>query len=327
MNMEIEQYWPQHKVFFIATLSLFPEHLKDRIVTELFYKPYFLSDDIVSIGMLLEEYQKRGYIEYENDGEYAYKITEIHTQKANDDLIEYLDGWQSNKLRLLSINKPADYSRQRKLLQTALVRAYRLNPGNQLRITLEDIYGSPSSDIFGTPFWELVLSMQLTEDPKANIMHIGYDRSEGGLHDNSAQPFADIKITDTELLRSLELAAKPSEPISDEEPQETQYNGLRANRDESISYQGLTVPFTPQEVAIMRVFLARPEEWRPDDAFTDPLADVFNEGKERKKSHHTVLSQSISRTRLKLNAAVGKDQNCIINQRNRGWKLQIQPAE
>ncbi len=325
MEIETEYYWPQHKVFFLATVALFPENLKDFIVTLLFYRPYFANDDIDLIELTLKEYEKDEYIKYEKLSTGEFKINEVDTNKATDDLIDYLEKWQNNKLVLLAAKKTEDAQHQQKLLLEALTRAYKRSPSNQLRITPEDVYELPNNDIFGTPFWELMLSLQLSEQPSAVLTHIAYDRHMDGLYINGTQPFADIKITSPELLRSIELASKSSEPISDEEPQETPYNGLRANRDESVSYNGETIPFTPQEASVMRVFIARPEEWRSDDSFTDPQADVFEN--ETLPNLHKSLSQLISRTRIKLNVAVGNNQNCIINKRSRGWKLEIQPTD
>ncbi len=326
--MDMERFWPQHKVFFVATLSLFPEKLKGYAVNPWFYRPYFIAEELDVIKIELEDYKNAGYLKYkEVDG--LYEISDIDTQKATDDLIDYVDKWQSDKLILNSMIKPAKPSRQHEFLREALVRAYRLNPGDQLRITLEDIYGSPNSDSFGTPFWELVLSLQLSEQPSAMITRIDYDRGMDGLYVDDAQPFADIKITNPELLRSIELAAKSSEPIDDEELQEIHYNGLLATRDNSIRYSEKDIPFTPQEVAVMRVFMARSEEWRYESDFTDPLATVFSNP--TPPDIHTTLSKLISRTRKKLNAAVGNDRNCITNRSNRNgsgaWKLTIIPTE
>lgn len=291
----MEQYWPQHKIFFIATLSLFPEQLRDMVVTEIFYTPFFAKDDSRFIELTLMEYEKDGYLKHEEAGEHGWKITGIDAQKASDDLIEYLDKWQSNELRLLSIKRPADSSRQQEFLYEALVRAYKLTPGDQLRLTLDDIYGSPSSEIFGVPFWELILSMQFSEHPKANITHIGYDRSEGGLYKDSAQPYVDFKITSQELLRSLELASKSSEPLADEDPREYAYNGLLACRDGSITYRGVKVPFTRQQTDVMRVFMRRPEELRTYEDFTDPHANIF--GDKPLRDEHVTLSKLVSATR------------------------------
>jgi hypothetical protein len=328
MKMNISRYWPQHKVFFVATLALFPEELKGYAVNPWFYRPYFVAQDLDIIKIELEDYQNSGYLKYTNvDG--LYEISHADTRKATDDLIDYVDKWLNDRLRLNSIIKPASPARQQELLHVALVEAYRQNHSDKLRITLEDIYGSPNFDSFGTPFWEAVLSMQLSDNPIANITYIGYDRREDGLYDDNAQPYADIKITSPELLRSIELAAKSSEPINDEEPPELHYNGLLAARDNSIKYTGKEVPLTPQEVAIMRVFMARPEEWRYESDFTEPLANVFTDP--LPPDIHTTLSKLISRTRIKLNAAVGDGKNCITNRSNKSgsgaWRLTIIPTE
>lgn len=323
MNMKMEQYWPQHRVFFIATLALFPEKLNGYAVNPWFYKPYFIGEDLDIIKIELEDYKNAGYLKYK-DSDGLYEISDINTQKATDDLIDYVDKWQNDRLSLSSITKPAKPLRQREFLREALVRAYRLDPGDRLRITLENIYGRPNSDSFGTPFWELVLSMQLAEQPSAMITRIDYDRGMDGLYVDGAQPFADIKITDMELLRSIELAAKSSEPIDDEEQQELHYNDLLATRDNAIKYKREEIPFTPQEVAVMRVFMTRPEEWRYESDFTDPFANVFDEP--TPPDIHTALSQLISRTRLKLKAAICSNENPIPNKRGVGWKL-VAPTE
>jgi len=320
--MNMEEYWPQHKIFFIATLSLFPEQLRDMVVTEVFYKPFFAKDDSRFIELTLMEYEKDGYLKYEESGEYGWKITEINAQKASDDLIEYLDRWQSNELRLLSIKKPADSSQQQKFLYEALVGAYKLTPGDELRLTLDDIYESPRTDIFGTPFWELVLSMQFSEHPKANITHIGYDRSEDGLYKDDAQPYVDFKITNQELLRSLGLASKSSEPLDNEDPREYSYNGLLACRDGSITYRGVKIPFTQQQTDVMRVLMRRPEELRTYEDFTDPHANIF--GNKPLTDERVTLSKLVSATRKKLDNAVG--QNCVTNTASQGWTLKIHPT-
>jgi len=92
-----------------------------------------------------------------------------------------------------------------------------------------------------------------------------------------------------------------------------------------VFYDGKEIPFTPQEIAVMRVFMTRPEELRYESDFTDPLADVFSDPKSL--DIHKTLSQLVSRTRLKLNAAVSNGHNCITNKRGVGWKLIIQPTD
>lgn len=316
----MEMYWPQHRVFFVATLALFPENLKDVIVTLSFYRPYFADDSVAVIELTLQEYQKAGYIEYEKLSEGEFRVADIDILKAADDLIEYLKKWQSNSLALLAAKKPADSHRLRQLLLDALINAYRLNPQCQQRLTLEDIFGSPNNDVFGTPFWELVLSLHFSDNPQAKVTNIGYDRSQSGLYKDDAQPYIDFRITDHRLRRSLELAAKSSEPISDDDPAEGEpYQGLLARRDGLIYYNEQEVPFSPQQREVMRVFLKRPEELRVKEAFTDAEASVFS--RENYRNIDVTLAKLIAATHATLKTAVGKE--CIFNTANQGWKLKL----
>ena len=130
------------------------------------------------------------------------------------------------------------------------------------------------------------------------ITRIDYDRGMDGLYVDDAQPFADIKITNPELLRSIELAAKSSEPIDDEELQEIHYNGLLATRDNSIRDSEKDKQFTPQEVAVMRVFMARSEEWRYESDFMT-LSPLYLATRPHPISIQPV-SKPISRTRKKV---------------------------
>ena len=107
MKKPTEQYWPQHRVFFIGVLALFPEQLDGHEVNLLFYWPYFVTDDPIFIELELEEYRKAGYLQYEKAGA-LYKITSVDSRKATVDLIEYLQLWQLDKLLSLPAGKPPD---------------------------------------------------------------------------------------------------------------------------------------------------------------------------------------------------------------------------
>lgn len=319
MNMKTPSYWPQHKLYFLATISLFPEKIKDFVLTEVFFKPFFAQDNYQVIELTLHDYQNEGFLKYEKLGNYEWKITEVDSGLATDAIIEYLDDWSADKLQLQSIKKPLKSSKQQVLLRKALANAYNDTREKELRLTLEDIFGEPNSDYFGTTFWELVLFMQFSNMPIAKITKIGYDRSESGLYPEGAQPYVDIAISDVDLLRSLELESKSSEPISEDEPKEKRYNGLVSNRDGTISYQGKVIPFTTQQNDVMRVFLYRPEEIRFYDDFTDPYANIF--GSKPLKDKKETLGKLISATRKKLDKAVG--QYCITSNHNQGWTLKI----
>lgn len=179
--MKITSYYPQHKLYFLAMISLFPERLKDFVVTEIFFKPFFAHDNWQVIELTLQEYQKEGFLEFKKLGHYEWQITELNSGLATDTLIEYLDNWSADKLQLQSIKKPLNSLKQQALLRKALANAYRDTREKELRLTLEDIFGEPNSDYFGTTFWELVLFMHFSDKPIAKIQNIGYDRSESGL--------------------------------------------------------------------------------------------------------------------------------------------------
>ena len=198
--MEPELYWPEHRVYFVATLALFPEKLLEHEVDPLFYTPYFKSKNMNSINLSLNEYRKLGLIEYESTGE-LYKITSVNSKKAKSDLIEYLRQWQQDKLLSLPANKPPDFMRQKSLLIDAVVLAYPNNK-NEPRITLKNVYGDPSDFEYEPKFWELVLSWQLL-DKQIQITYMAYGRRIDGLYDDDAQPLIDFTITDNKLVTEI----------------------------------------------------------------------------------------------------------------------------
>lgn len=190
-------YWEQHKVFFVATLALFPDKLNGHEVNELFYAPYFIGKNTDFIGLELEEYRKAGYLKYEKPAA-LYKIIDVNTKKAAKDLTQYLKEWQQSKLVSLSASKPPDPAYQKELLLDAIVRA-RANHQNEPRITLENVYGERGDYTYEPPFWELTLSYHLLES-KVDIIDIGYDQRKDGLYEDYIQPFVDFKIVDKRLL-------------------------------------------------------------------------------------------------------------------------------
>src|SRR6266404_1930893 len=97
MEQSTEPYWPQHKVFLVATLALFPNRLDGHEVNQWFYRPYFVGNDLDFIEVELEEYKKAGYLRYKKVHG-LYKISAIDSQKAAKDLTAYLKKWQQNKL-------------------------------------------------------------------------------------------------------------------------------------------------------------------------------------------------------------------------------------
>lgn len=198
--MKMDLYWPEHKVFFVATLALFPNKLDGHEVNQWFYRPYFVAKDPDFIELELEEYRKAGYLKYEKPTA-LYKISEINAQKAAADLTEYLKKWQRNELLSLSADKPPDTAHQQVLLLNAISRTYTKQ--KEPRISLQDVYGKTDSSTYEPPFWELVLSCQLI-DNKVKIKYMDYSRRDDGLYDDNAQPLVDFKIIDKKLVDLVE---------------------------------------------------------------------------------------------------------------------------
>ncbi|HVW23333.1 MAG TPA: helix-turn-helix domain-containing protein [Candidatus Saccharimonadales bacterium] len=316
--MKMEQYWPQHKVFFLATLSLFPERLLDTVITVLFFKPYFAADNPEVIELTLMEYAKIGYIEFQKLSNGEFKITKTNSLLATDDLTEYIDYWKNNQLSLLEAHKPETSDELNRRLFLALAKSYKPD-SNQVRVLHEDVFSTDKSQIYGKAFWETVLSLQFT-DLKAKVINIGYDRSMSGLYGDNPQPYIDFEITDQKFLRSIELASKNSEPINDEDPDELESKGLLIGRDGLVSYSGKTLAFTAQERDILRVLMKRPGELCTKDDFKDPHVGIF------KTAHNypdidTTLRKLIAATHKKLRVALGR--HCIINVAGEGWRLEL----
>jgi hypothetical protein len=316
--MNMKMYWPQHKVFFLATLSLFPERLQDTVITVLFFKPYFAADNPEVIELTLMDYAKEGYIEFQKVSKGEFKITKTNSLLATDELTEYLDEWKNNQLNLLEAHKPEASEVLIQRLFSAIAKSY--NPSNkQVRVLHEDVFSTDKSQVFGNPFWETVLSLQFTV-LKAKVLNIGYDRSMNGLYQNAPQPYIDFEITDQKFRRSIELASKNSEPIGDEDPEELESEGLLIGRDGLVSYSGENIALTTQERDLLRVLMKRPGELCTKDDFKDPHVGIF-------KSDHnypdidTTLRKLIAATHKKLRAAVGH--NCIMNVASEGWRLEL----
>lgn len=314
----MKMYWPQHKVFFLATLSLFPERLLDTVITILFFKPYFAADNPEVIELTLMEYAKEGYIEFQKLSKGEFKITKTNSLLATDDLTEYLEDWKKNHLYLLKAHKPETSDELNRRFFVALSRSYN-SATKEVRVLHKDLYSTDKSQIYGKPFWETVLSLQFI-DLQAKVINIGYDRSMSGLYENDPQPFIDFEITDQKFRRSIELASKNSEPIDEEDPDELESEGLLISRDGLVSYKGKALTFTAQERDILRVLLKRPGELCTKDDFKDPHVGIF-------KSDHNypdidaTLRKLIAATHKKLRAVIGHQ--CIINVSGEGWRLAL----
>jgi hypothetical protein len=218
----MDMYWPQHKVFFLATLALFPEKLVNQTVEPLFYWAYFGpianavgsdydESDYEYFNTRLFYYQKDGYLTYKQATDGLYKIKSVNSQKAKSDLLEYLKKWQSGQLSTEDDATPPDISYQKELFAKALSQAKKKHQSKP-RIKLSDIFGDPSELGYEVPFWELVLSYQVI-DSTVLLEEIGY-KSHNGLYYKGSQPYADIKITGQELLKAVELYQQDEAMVS-----------------------------------------------------------------------------------------------------------------
>lgn len=275
MKQLTKQYWPQHRVFFMGTLALFPEKLNEHEVNQWFYRPYFIAEDSDFIELELEEYRKAGYIRYEKAGA-LYKITGVNSSKAADDLTKYLHRWHHNELLSLPASKPPDAAHQRSLLSDALVRAYVINR-NEPRITLKDIYGEPSDRTYEPTFWELVLSWQLL-DKQVEITYMDYARRVDGLYDDDAQPLIDFTIADKNLASEVEQrvtqGAKSAAPTTLSDIVPTPSGGTPTKRAGRVVKDGrlVLVAITGDNTYT----IARLEEGGTYDKFMDYVLDKNN---------------------------------------------------
>lgn len=323
----MDMYWSQPKVFLLGTLALFPEKLEGKVVTLAFDQYYFDAHNNEQFISELYKYEKNGYFQYheiplltagldENDiPPRGFMIDHIDTSKATDDLIEYLESWNSDALKSTKATKPADSTHQRSKLYNAIavVSALQKHP----RIKWTDLY---TREDYVAPFWETLLYEPIVTG-RMSVIDMGHgDAIEPESSKMYEFPFVELKIIDPVLQREVELKSKSSEPISEEDLDELHYKGLAANRDGTISYNGNRIPFTPQEVDAMRVLMERPEELRYYDSFTDPLANIFDDKKYN--NVQTTLSKLFYSLRKKLNEAT--NQQAIINSSKRGYTLKLQ---
>jgi hypothetical protein len=326
--MNMDMYWSQQEVFFMATLYLFDYKIKNVPLTpDGEWRRYFNSNTFEQIAQQLTMYKEAGYIDFVEETQKAMNISvgqpvsfglvpisfvikEVHTANVKSDLSKYLKNWCNDKLLTDTAYKPDNSAYQHDKLLAALARVYERQ--DMPHVSLADVFGDNADH--EPPFWETVLAPQLIGE-QYEIRQMGYDMSG-----DIAQPFVDIKIIDLALHRSLERAAKSAEPLSDEDPEEKPpYKGLQVRRDGLIYYNDKEVPFTPQQRDVMQVLLKRPEELRPREAFTDAEASIFN--RSNYPNINETLAQLVGATHKKLRIAVGRD--CIFNTASQGWKLKL----
>lgn len=317
-------YWPQHEVFLMGMLSLFPKKLKNKPITpdgKLGY--YFNCRNFDELARKLKKYKEAGYLEFDEElvktislnpkgaspfgaQVVSFTIKEVDKAKVTADLTRYLKNWRNDKLLPKTARKPDDSVHHNEKLHAALARVYSRQDAPHINIA--DVYGDSTNH--EPPFWETVLAPQLI-DKQYEIRQMDYDMNNG------EQPFVDIKITDLKLHRSLELAANSSKPISDDDPKELEHRGLRITRDGLVDYKRVSIHLGGQETAALRALMERPGELQPREIIASELS--------AKNAKQDNLGKLISKLRGKLRERIGYD--CIENKSGQGWKLQIKLTE
>lgn len=261
-----------------------------------------MKDTIAGTSMM------RGASNTQTPEEYRAFMLSAHPRaSAIAETLAHLESkWRNDKLLTNAAYKPDDSARQHDKLLEAFANVY--DRQDMPRISKADIFGDNTA--YEPPFWETVLAPQLI-DNQYEIRQMDYDLN------NSEQPFVDIKITDLKLHRSIELAAKSSEPISDDEPKELEHRGLRITRDSLVDYNGTGIQLTGQETAALRVLMVRPDELRLREDISTELSE--------KNARPDNLAKLISSLRIKLSKVIGY--NCIENKSGQGWALRIHPLE
>lgn len=63
----MDMYWPQREVFFIATLALFPEKVKEMRLVPATWWRYFDCKDFEQLTHQLAKYEEADYIEFDTN--------------------------------------------------------------------------------------------------------------------------------------------------------------------------------------------------------------------------------------------------------------------
>lgn len=137
------------------------------------------------------------------------------------------------------------------------------------------------------------------------------------LSSSTAETFVDIEITDSKLLRRLELSARSSKPISEDDSKELGYRGLRITRDGLVDYNHINISLGGQETSALRTLMERPEDLGMREDIGVDLSP--------KNNKPANMAKPISGLRGKLKEVVGY--NCIENISGQGWVLKISSIE
>lgn len=188
MNMEMDRYWSQRRVFFFGQAALFPKTLIGQVVDEdgllgLLpdgYKSYLITEPAATTG-----------------GHAQVKIVDIDTirrAKSIVDLKDYLRKYQGGHLTTKTKDMPTDFIYQEQRLVSFARKSTRTNRWRKT-VNLTDLWPDQKErNKHATTFWELLLAEHLIED-NIQLLNVGY---EGAYSDASGKrrplPFAEFKI-------------------------------------------------------------------------------------------------------------------------------------
>jgi len=207
--MEIETYWPQEKLLFIATCALFPDRILDNPL-----QPDPLSS-ILSVPdeqlEKLNEYASEKMLEFvigqDNIGSTQYSIKKVDQSKFHEMMINYLEKFRNDELLAKPSEKPEQYKELQGKLYQYLLHSNRLKPIVNPYNIWPDWYKG-----YGNirPFWEIVLSSSELSPKTTRTINIGYQEVETtGFGENPPASFAEIEIIDNKLL-TVALEINPS---------------------------------------------------------------------------------------------------------------------
>lgn len=196
--MEINQYWPQEKLFFIASCALFP----DKVISSPI-KPDFLSVELSVEDEKLKElksYASKGMLKFiidkDDNNKTQYTISSVDQAKFHTMMVEYLKKFRNDELLTSPYKKPESFGALRDRLVQYLLHSERSIP----LINAYNIW--PNWLGYGSvyPFWEIILSpAMLSGDIKVhNIGHSSIDDINGSI----SVPFAEIEVINKKYLQN-----------------------------------------------------------------------------------------------------------------------------
>ncbi len=198
MDMEIQDYWPQDEIFFIANCALFPKRVTNSQLA-------INQESIDMFGYdekqkILDEYKSKKMLEFEvisdSNGEKKYLISNIDQSKFKTKLTEYVEKFRNDELITSPYKKPAIFIELQGLFNQYLLHTKRTNP----IINPYNIW--PNWNNFGNifPFWEIILSSAiLSHDIK--IKKIGHYPTIRNVNSDLYVPFAEVEIINPEIFQ------------------------------------------------------------------------------------------------------------------------------